>query len=175
MKIERKQVGWGFWLWWVLASFVGWTVGSFVSDEVGDVMGAVWFDSLGLIVLGATIGGMQWLVLHRHVSWAGRWAVANIAGWIVGAAMNLPAGLAVGWGVGLVVAGVLQWLVLRLAVARAAWWLLVTFVEWVVGVTLAMVIPGCQGWCSGSVFGVVVGTLTGGALIWLLRQPIPKE
>jgi len=56
----------------VLASVVGWALGSVVSHTVGDVVGQVWlFDSAGLIVSGISIGGMQWLVLRRQVSWAG--------------------------------------------------------------------------------------------------------
>ncbi len=70
MDVDRAPVlvGRSFGVWWVLASIVGWAVGSVVSDTVGDVVGQVWFDSVGLIVLGASIGGMQWLVLRRQVS-----------------------------------------------------------------------------------------------------------
>ena len=52
----------------MLASVVGWALGSVVSYTVGDVVGQVWFDSVGLIVLGASIGRKQWLALRRQVS-----------------------------------------------------------------------------------------------------------
>ena len=55
----------------MLASVVGWALGSVVSDSVGDVVGEGWFYSAGLIVSGISVGGMQWLVLRRQVSWAG--------------------------------------------------------------------------------------------------------
>ena len=46
MNTERSQVGWGFWLWWVLASIVGLAV-AFAADSenvglaVGVVIGAI--------------------------------------------------------------------------------------------------------------------------------------
>ncbi len=170
MSCEPQQVGRGFWLWWVLASFVGRALGSFVSDTLGDTVGEVWFDSVGLVVLGTSIGGMQWLVLRYRVSWGGWWVAANIAGWAVGALVNLPFGLGVGWFVGLVVAGVMQWLVLRRQVPRATWWLFASFVAWGAGVGITLALPGCPGPCSAAVFGVVVGVITGVALVWLLRR-----
>ena len=170
-------VGRSFGIWWVLASIVGWAVGSVVSDTVGDIVGEVWFDSVGLIVLGTSIGGMQWLVLRRQVSWAGWWLVANIAGWTVGALVNLPLNLALGlfpgWLVGLVVAGMFQWLVLRRHISRAGWWLLASFVAWAAGTGISVALPECRGPCSAAVFGAVIGAITGIALAWLLRQPAP--
>jgi len=73
MNVDRAPVlvGRSLGVWWVLASVVGWALGSVVSHTVGDVVGQVWFDSAGLIVSGISIGGMQWLVLRRQVSWAG--------------------------------------------------------------------------------------------------------
>ncbi len=137
----------------------------------GDAVGEVWFDSLGLTLLGTSIGSMQWLVLRHQASWGGWWIVANLAGWAVGALVNVPWGLATGWIVGLVVAGVMQWLILRRQVSRATWWLLGSFVAWAAGVGSSLALPWCTGPCSGAVFGVVVGAVTGIVLMRLLRQP----
>ena len=181
MDVDRSPVlvGRRFGVWWVLASVVGWALGSVVSDTVGDVVGKVWFDSVGLIVLGASIGTMQWLVLRRQVSWAGWWVVANIAGWTVGALvnlpLNLPLGLFPGWLAGLFVAGIFQWLVLRRHTYRATWWLLISFVGFVAGSGISVVIPGCLGPCSAAVLGAVLGAMTAIALAWLLRQPAPPS
>ncbi len=180
MDVDRAPVlvGWSFGVWWVLASIVGWAVGSVVSDIGGDVVGEVWFDSVGLIVLGTSIGGMQWLVLRRRVSWAGWWVLANIAGWTVGALvnlpLNLPLGLFPGWSVGLVVAGIFQWIVLRRQLSRATWWLLASFVAWAAGFSISVALPECRGPCSAAVLGAVIGAITGIALAWLLRQPAPE-
>ena len=117
---------------------------------------------------GIAIGGMQWLVLRRQVSWAGWWVLANIAGWVVGALLNLPFGLFVGFAVGLAAAGVMQWLVLRRQLSRATWWLLASFVAWAAGQVISgLAFPVCQAPCSGA----VIGAITGIALAWLLRHP----
>ena len=71
MNTERTHIGWGFWLWWVLASSVGivvltvvaaLTFGADVAIETFAVIGA------GLVILilfgyGAITGGvMVWLL-----------------------------------------------------------------------------------------------------------------
>ena len=169
-----KRIARGFWLLWVSATVAGWSAGSVVSDTLGDAVDEVWFDSLGLIVLGILIGGMQWLVLRYRVSWAGWWVVANIAGWSIGAVINVPWGLAAGWIVGVVVACAFQWLVMRRRMSRAGWWVPANMVSWAVG-TGGAVAVGVAGAASGVVFGAIVGAMTGVALIWLFRQPGPEE
>ena len=98
--------------------------------------------------------------------------LANIAGWTIGALLNLPLGLLVGFLVGLAGAGVMQWLVLRRQLSRATWWLLASFVAWAAGQVISgLAFPVCQAPCSGAVFGAVIGAITGIALAWLLRHP----
>ena len=54
MNAERAQVGWRFWLGWVLAStvgvVVGLTVGTFVQDSA-----VTWGNVLGGAVIGAVV------------------------------------------------------------------------------------------------------------------------
>ena len=57
---ERAQVGWGFWLWWVLASTVGMAVGIAVLEAVG-LAGGSHFSS-GAVVGAITGGVMVWLL-----------------------------------------------------------------------------------------------------------------
>ncbi|MDA2926004.1 hypothetical protein MYX78_02030 [Acidobacteria bacterium AH-259-G07] len=91
-------VGWivlagRFWRRWMLASTVGFGVGSVlgfivaqaVVGKVGrDPQGGPVFGSGGDLIVGALamlLGGiMQWLVLRRQVSWAGLWALASPVG-----------------------------------------------------------------------------------------------
>ena len=161
---------------WILATSVGWTIGSFVSDAVGNTIAEVWFDSIGLIVLGSMIGGMQWLILRRRVSWADQWLVVNIAGWSLGAIANFFIGLAAGWGLGLISAGIMQWFVLRQQILRAYWWILGSLVAWVGGIAISFALGtiGFVGFLSGAVFGIVVGIITGIVMIWLLLEH-PKD
>ncbi len=90
---ERAQVGWGFWLWWVLASIVGFAVGGFVAIVVFvfvifsaalDVVGGTLLSAVLGAVLGASLGIAQWLVLRRQVSRAGWWVLANTVAFAVG-------------------------------------------------------------------------------------------
>ena len=158
-----KAPGWGFWLWWVLASTVGWSVGGYLGSAAG------WGLSRGIAVVGygagAAAGGiaagvLQWLVLRQQVARAGWWVLAStVAGaviGVVGVVVGAAVGFGVRWvdggpettgansggdwvlGVGLVlygtVLGVLQWLVLRQQVARAGWWVLASTVGWPVSI-----------------------------------------
>ena len=80
---ERAQVGWGFWLWWVLAS----TVGIIVSLIVGLILSAASSNLLETAMLfaatGASVGIAQWLVLRKRVSRAGWWVLASTVGFAV--------------------------------------------------------------------------------------------
>ena len=137
MNTERAQLGWGFWLWWVLASTVGMAVGIAVLEAaVFRVLGAVGGAVDGVVagaVVGTSVGIAQWLVLRRQVSRAGWWVLASIVGFAVGfgvgvgwvmasaVAETVTVGLYAGWAVGGASVGIAQWLVLRRQVSRAGW------------------------------------------------------
>ncbi len=78
---ERTPVGWGFWLWWVLASAVGFTVAAAADNAVSE--------ALDFVVYGVPVGVTQWLVLRRQVSRAGWWILATIAGFVGGQSLRL--------------------------------------------------------------------------------------
>ena len=221
MTIERNRIGWGFWLWWVLVSTVGWFVGFIMGFVLGTIIvepswagtGVLGF-TLGYFMFGALLGSvvslMQWLVLRLHVSragwWmAGWWILASTAGFAVAfGAVTAAAGASEAFGysegfdelgsfaavlgvtltvaLGGAVTGILQMLVLRARVFRAGWWVLASAVGW--GLGMAVVGYGVvleHAWDSPLVLiwslvgaGVVMGAVTGGTLVWLLRQPVPK-
>ena len=178
MDGEQAPVGWsarGGWLWWVLASTVGWAVGGAAGVALGGGL------SRGIIVAGyvgvamgvTAAGALQWLVLRRQVARAGWWVVTGIVGSavvgvlvvVVGAVVSFVGSAIggadwgpdwsadpstdVGWvvGAGLLgtVLGVLQWLVLRRQVARAGWWVLASTVGWVVGGLVAGLVGATVG------------------------------
>ncbi len=199
MKIKRSQVGWGFWLQWVVAStvglYVGWVLAFVLLAFNGIVLGLEYCDACdGLawgIGLGIGIGVLQWLVLRRRVSGAGWWVLASAAGgygiWQLGFtgysdSLEMSYVSLLGW-TGVValsgaVTGTLQWLILRGQVSRAGWWVLASTVGWGLSVTVARAFP----WGVGDsdavgalvVTAAVLGAVTGGALVWLLRQPVPE-
>ncbi len=174
---ERPRgVGWRLWLWWVLASTLGWSVGGVVLRPVFGAIGPVFGLLVGGLLVGAiggaALGVSQWLVLRRQLARAGWWIVASTLGWAVGVVVF---GL-----LGGTVAGVLQWLVLRQQIARAGWWIAASTVGWTIGPVIILfggVISGGSEvlvvllvvlvWVIG---GLVGGAITGAVLVWLLGQ-----
>ncbi len=174
---------------WALAT----TIGSMAGFGVGKVLqNAIWQGLPGdwvccMVFAGTSIGLLQALVLRREISGAGWWVLASTVG--------LPLGLALGGALGsalqspsvqpIVVApsiGAAQWLVLRRRVSRAGWWILASVLGWGGGAATAEALGRIVGGSSilflSGALGLVVGVVTGGALVWLLRAPIavtPKD
>ena len=174
---------------------MGWILGDIIGDFIGSgvLVGILAFSMLGA-VLGSVVSLMQCLVLRRRVSRADWWLLASTAGFAVaggggyGAAVvafdysEVLEGLGsfaavLRWtmvvALGGAVTGILQWLVLRGQVSRAGWWVLASTVGWGLGMTagIAYSWPGPM-WLI--VTGAVLGAVMGGALVWLLRQPVPE-
>ena len=113
---------------WVLATAVG-ALFAYVLGLLPSSLGGDWSRSVtiaGAIVLGililATIGGMQWLVLRRHVRRAYRWILITAGAWLLGLGVFLGFStplwqegqsltITIGIGVlgGLLMAGVTAW------------------------------------------------------------------
>jgi hypothetical protein len=200
MKVKGSQAGWDFWLGWVVASSVGILVGFIIGMVIGTLPDDKIEWLIGLvagIMLGIGVGVLQWLVLRRRASGVGWWVLASAAaGYAFGTGFIgiLESLTALSFGtllrytvvaaLGGAVAGILQWLVLRGKVSRAGWWVLASTVGWglcmaVAGAGLALLeymnmSEGFGGLLLLPVTGVVLGAVTGGALVWLLRQPVPE-
>ncbi len=194
---ERAQAGWGFWLWWMLASIVGLAVGVAVADAVSGTVGFAVSFAVSGDVAGASIGTAQSLVLRRQVSQTGWWVLASSVGLAVGFAVALAVLAAVGLaggshfsgGAGALVlfgavagasVGIAQWLVLRRHIPGAGWWVLASIVGTGAGVAVISTVIGggedAVGFAAGgAVGGALYGAITGGVLVWLLRQPVTEE
>ena len=140
---ERAQVGWGFWLRWVLASGVGIVVGIAVSLAMAAV-GAV----ATLVVIGNTPDvdlsnpPNELLVLFGTIGFTSIWASVGIA----------------------------QWLVLRWRqVPRASLWVLAITVS----LAAHQLLPSGPVTTAFNLAGY--GAITGGVMVWLLRQPATEE
>ncbi len=179
-----------YWLTWTLATATGWLGGIVINflainllglgalgdklaanpDQVTQEMALMFMAvSFGvLLVLGASIGVLQWLVLRRLIPNVGRWTLATAIGFMAGS-FAYPV-FFMGIGVGL-----LQWLVLRRDLNKSGWWPLLNAVAWPVGYVAGMVlgsvgVPLLSGLLSALISGLIVGALTGTVLVWLLRQ-----
>lgn len=96
MNSARSQVGWRFFLLWVLASTVGVIVGhasifallvmsqALYAASVERVVVVIVTFSLTGAINGASIGIAQWLVLRRQVTLIGRWVLASTVGGALG-------------------------------------------------------------------------------------------
>lgn len=78
--------------------------------------------------LSASVTGMQWLVLRRHVRCGGWWVPATVLGGILPVAVlkNVGSGvdLAAAYGALGPLVGIMQWLVLRQHIPHSGLWLL---------------------------------------------------
>ncbi|RPJ19778.1 MAG: hypothetical protein EHM33_29765 [Chloroflexi bacterium] len=191
MNADQINTGRGYWLAWFLASVIGFGMGAvlgvffayrFFPPDTFDTAHGI---TLG-IVMGAIGGYVQWVALRERVAGAGLWGLASAVGF--GSAMGAllaanpaqnpaMAGLLVGIVFGLV-SGILQWLILRRKVPRAGWWLLANLLGSLVGaigLSTAVAISETGNWglaiiVFGMGFGAGNGSITGAALVWLLRQ-----
>ena len=191
MKANQMNTGRGYWLAWFLASVIGFGMGAVLGVSFAyrffptDTFDATNGIALG-IVMGATGGYFQWVVLRERIAGAGLWGLASALGF--GLAMGAPlaadpeensamAGFLVGAVFGLV-SGILQWLILRRKILRAGWWLLANFLGSLVGTIafpIAVAISETDNWglaiiVFGMGLGAGYGAITGAALVWLLRQ-----
>jgi len=200
MNTERTNIGWGFWLAWVLASIMGFGMGALIAMSVSYGLLPVLapsvkeFDTTFFVVsgtvLGASGGFMQWLVLRERIPGSGLWVLASALGFAVAgvaaagqatSTQNYLLAVLIFGALGGVAGGVMQWLVLmRAQVVRAGWWVLASIFGSLVsaiGVPAASAINaatdsyGLGAMVFGVLFGAGLGAIPGAALVWLLRQP----
>jgi hypothetical protein len=148
-----------FWFQWIMATSLGWLLGSLV------------FPNLSSVSAGVGVGVLQWPVLYRRFPQAWRWPLVTAIAWIAGYVLIFVAVpddlhlLFSGLLLGLIV-GLGQWLILRREVRWAGWWLVITPIAWITGLTL---LPGIL--ATGS----MVGAISGIALSLLLHTPHPAS
>jgi hypothetical protein len=148
-----------FWLQWILATALGWILGSLLLPYIS------------AFAAGVGAGIMQWPVLYHRIPRAWRWPVATAIAWVGGSLLLL---IAVPADVQILLAGLLlgpivglaQWLILRREVYWAGWWIVISTIAWITGLTL---LPGILS------TGALAGALTGLALNLLFHYPRPAE
>jgi hypothetical protein len=143
-----------------------------VSGQAGDGDWGSYFLTLAVAstTVGTTIGLMQWLVLRRQVPRAGWWVLASALGFlasiVVFEALHVPLSDVVLTILGGVAIGLVQWLVLRRQFSGAIWWVPAT----TLGFTIAQLSNALPYLVGTLAWAGVLGAITGGVLIWLLRR-----
>jgi len=195
----RKQVGWGFWLQWVVATTLAFSVNATVIGVIGRVLGDTGSLSSGialgcvmLVALAFLPGSLQWVILRQWVPRAGWWVLLSGVGSFLGflttiLGMNLAIGVAggedgsvyimlPGFGLAFAAAGALagafQWNVLRSWVHRVGWWLLISSASWAAaGLAYLLLTRGNDIAIplGGAVSGALSGGISGLGIVWLMR------
>ena len=181
-----SESSWGLWLPWVLACTFAFGVGGGSSGAFSPFRDPILTGYLALAVSLVLAGALQWLLLRSQLKEAGWWALASItAVAVVGVVvfgvgmMNRDVGWVLGVVVGWIMLGVFQWLVLRQEMVGAGWWIVATtlglllaipvvgFATWVTGALVDSTVGGFLRWHA---FGAAYGSVTGTALLCLLRH-----
>jgi len=145
---------WALYFKWIMATTVGWLLGRYL------------FPNLAFIIIGIAIGVLQGFVLQGYLSKFWKWIIATSLGWVLGSSvilvggfnnMDLIAALLIG-----ITTGTAQWLILRKELLWSGWWIVISVVAWTTGMAL---LPGIF------LTGVMAGSITGIALVLLLRFP----
>ena len=153
---NSDTMDWALWFYWIMASTLGWLLGSLL------------FYGIPIVISGVAIAAFQWAVLYKRIHKAWRWAILSSLAWIAGyilfvvflpGEMGFLLGPLLGGLVGLV-----QWTILRKETEWAGWWIVISIMAWTTGLTL---LPGLLS------SGALSGAITGLSLVILFRNSPP--
>jgi len=196
---DRQQAGRALWLRWMLlftALVSGWTLATtslarpVLTQAIRGPLAREILILLGLAVMLAAFGAVHSPMLRPYLAQAAQWGAATAAAlWVGGSLIEIGFASGSGQALGLAAGGLLlgpacatlQYFILRRQVKRAGWWVLAGTMGWLVlfgvAVAVAVVVQSVFNVTGDSVlfvyYGIgalVSGALTGGVLVWLLRQ-----
>lgn len=196
METEAKPKARNFFRRWVLATFAGWLLGVVVVlilAEAGEIIG--WVQSPVGIGMGLSIGYMQWRIARIWFTCTSEWMWGSVAGMgfpfvlsdIVGVLWrDTPAfigdeylTLLINVALGGLLAGLWQRRTLQAHSVRANWWVAASLACWMfaAAATILLIVPGhpetslelWRNFGAIGIGGIVLGLLSGRALLWLLR------
>ena len=196
---NRQQAGWALWIQWILL-FVGFvTVGTLATASLAQplytlVIRQPWLREtlivLGLALVSATFGAVQWLLLRPYLAQAARWgATTALLVWLGSSLIQLAIASGLAEALSILVGallfgpvcGLAQYALLRRQVQRAGWWVLAWTLGWLVMFVVAATLNiAADSFIHSSddsllfiyygVGSLVSGALSGAVLVGLLRQ-----
>ncbi|MGB6297015.1 MAG: hypothetical protein WBF90_12645 [Rivularia sp. (in: cyanobacteria)] len=159
------------WERWVIASTIAQIIGWFIAAYLTQAIDKFGIENIYQILLllgtleGLLLGFAQWLVLRRHIRYAGYWILFTTAGvlisWFMGLTVSAVIGLfyaanlhqkittlieevaLLGAAVGTVI-GYAQWLILKTVSKQAIWWVFANALAWTLGVVVAFIGAGIE-------------------------------
>ena len=175
---------------WVAATAGGWIIGYVINTIIVNVFGIdaematqgdrpelLLASILALLSIGLAVGVLQWLVLRGVLS---AQQSPPVSLWIPATALGFSVGIWFGLAVMGLGVGLAQWWIVRRTFARSSAWLAVSTISWPLGYVLGgtgggalLPIVGSQliaGLIGFVLTGLIIGALTGGGLLWLLRD-----
>lgn len=196
MTYKRHNMDWVFWFQWIVATSVGWALAAggraiFLPSSNDNFWDAIYRSIAFISVMlfsGILVGLAQWLILQRRLPHSRWWIAATFIGTVAESIVFLVEGAQGSespWANSLVKAlvvgasvGIAQSYGLRVhQVRRAGWWILAS----TVGYFATLVASSAFGvnsvagyWINVTLQGVMVGVITGLAMIWLLREPVTE-
>jgi len=197
METETRPSSQPFLRRWVLATLGGWLLGVIVIvllGEIGELLLVGDQSSVG-IGMGWTVGYLQWRVARNWFSATSQWMWASVVG--MGAPFLLSDTIGALWtgapflvgrhylalhlsvALGSLLVGLWQRRILQSHSMRANWWVVACTVGWILAavVTTLVMVPGhpessLELWRNFGAIplgGLVLGVVTGEALLWLLQ------
>ena len=151
------MMDWALLFYWIMATTLGWVVGS------------IFFSGIPIVISGVAIAALQWTVLYKRIRKAWQWIIFSSLSWIVGYIIftvyfSREMGFLLGPLLGGVV-GIVQWFILRKELDWSGWWIVISVMAWTTGLTL---MPGLLS------SGALSGAISGLALVILFSFSSPR-
>ena len=151
------MMDWALLFYWIMATTLGWVVGS------------IFFSGIPIVISGVAIAALQWTVLYKRIRKAWQWIIFSSLSWTVGYIIftvyfSREMWFLLGPLLGGVV-GIVQWFILRKELDWSGWWIVISVMAWTTGLTL---MPGLLS------SGALSGAISGLALVILFRFSLPR-
>lgn len=188
-KINRNEFG--MWLGWTLATAAGLIVGylplALLINQIDLGIARV----IVPLIAGLLIGVAQWLVLRQFLTDCRDWVFNLTASWVAGYSIGLLVvdlfsgsfpGLLVSYLLFGVIVAIFQWPILRREIPHIFSWILANVIGWTLGAIISQVViavfyfdqpasPLAATLINSAVTGIVAGSITGLALVYIVRRP----
>lgn len=183
MAVQHSQVGWGFWIRWVIASKVGLGFGfAFIFGLLG-VLGedsSLVVGSLRARYLFCRIRSPDWsfirvssmIVLRKWIIRSGWWAPSSSLGFALVFGMVKAFEGVAGFVLGGALLGLAKFFVLREQVARAAWWVLASMLSLAIGIAIIFALPVATSEIMSYAMSETLGSLLGGVVIGAISRGV---